>query len=854
MRIAILIVVCLCLSVLASGQVKENNNGSSLLMVNYQKLISSADLNYTQPVNRSEAGQPVGNGTMGSLVWTIPSQLKMQINRVDVFGSNSASNNFYQRNTDYCGGSAFVDIDFGEEVFTASYYSQHLSCYDGLATVKGKSVNAKVLAWNEQDVMALQVEDNRKSLSPVLANLRMLRMPVSRSGNHTAISKVHVIGDNIVLTQEFREDDYYCGSAVVMGIAGRKTKGELTNESTVRLAALSGNPSFTIYIASAASFDPKEDIVAAATKKLEAAKAIGFEGLCQSNQNWWTDFWEKSFVHLNSSDGEADFIQRNYIYYLYVMASSSRGDFPTKFNGMLWTTGGDQRQWGGAFWGANQSCLYNALFPTNHTELMDPMFNMYSSAYKTFDMAARQQWDSKGIYIPETVGFDGVPELPEDIAVEMSALYLIQKPWEQRSHNFMDYAYTKQPFLSRWNWKHTGEWKDGRWTYKERGDGPYGPVNHIFSRGAKIAYQYWQKYEYTRDEKWLREKAYPMLKGIAAFYRSFPNTKKEIDGKYHIYHINDNESIWGGHNTVEEISAMMGIFPAVIRASEILNIDADMRPVWKEFIDHLSPLPSNKDYPEMAQTPEIWVGSLQPTSPVRGNGKRHPDGNTMPVWFFDLCNMGGDAGMLKIANATYDSYFPNGITKDVYPYVLSKIPASGAILGRVDATRFLIPNQIRRNPKDEVLANRMDLSEGFYTTNIQRLGRAADALQLALCQSAPPGPGKEPVIRVFPAWPKEWNAQFTLLCRGNFLVTSSMNKGNIAFVEVLSKAGAECRMINPWKGKRVTIYRNGKKEAVRKDDLMVFKTQKGDRLIVVPEGTPLNQFKQNLPVVINSRP
>jgi hypothetical protein len=32
------------------------------------------------------------------------------------------------------------------------------------------------------------------------------------------------------------------------------------------------------------------------------------------------------------------------------MASSSRGKFPPKFNGMLWNTGGDLRSWGAQHW------------------------------------------------------------------------------------------------------------------------------------------------------------------------------------------------------------------------------------------------------------------------------------------------------------------------------------------------------------------------------------------------------------------------------------------------------------------------------------------------------------------------
>src|SRR5262249_14530487 len=74
-------------------------------------LISQADLLYEKPVPRSEDGMPLGNGRMGSLVWTSPTALKLQINRVDVFGSNCATNSFPERNTDYCGSCALVDLE-----------------------------------------------------------------------------------------------------------------------------------------------------------------------------------------------------------------------------------------------------------------------------------------------------------------------------------------------------------------------------------------------------------------------------------------------------------------------------------------------------------------------------------------------------------------------------------------------------------------------------------------------------------------------------------------------------------------------------------------------------------------------
>ena len=50
---------------------------------------------------------------MGSLVWTAPTAMKFQINRVDVQPVSASSNSFPERNSDYMGGCGFVDLDFG---------------------------------------------------------------------------------------------------------------------------------------------------------------------------------------------------------------------------------------------------------------------------------------------------------------------------------------------------------------------------------------------------------------------------------------------------------------------------------------------------------------------------------------------------------------------------------------------------------------------------------------------------------------------------------------------------------------------------------------------------------------------
>jgi hypothetical protein len=169
--------------------------------------------------------------------------------------------------------------------------------------------------------------------------------------------------------------------------------------------------------------------------------------------------------------------------------------------------------------------------------------------------------------------------------------------------------------------------------------------------------------------------------------------------------------------------------------------------------------------------------------------------------------------------------------------VLSKLAIAGTTLGRVDATRFMVVNQMRGMTAEREgayrggrpLLNRLSLREGHQAFDAQRLGRAAEALQLALLNSTPPAPAAEPIIRVFAAWPPDWDATFTLRARGGFVITASQKNGRVDFVEILSEAGAPLRLHNPWGEAEVNVRRrDGVPERVR-GALLTLPTQRGER-------------------------
>ena len=71
----------------------------------------------------------------------------------------------------------------------------------------------------------------------------------------------------------------------------------------------------------------------------------------------------------------------------------------------------------------------------------------------------------------------------------------------------------------------------------------------------------------------------------AGFLSELPQPlQRRQQQNHHIRYVNNLEDkpSWGGADTPEELLAMRVMFPIAIRASEILNVDADLRPKWKE--------------------------------------------------------------------------------------------------------------------------------------------------------------------------------------------------------------------------------------------------------------------------------
>ena len=81
--------------------------------------------------------------------------------------------------------------------------TEHLSCYEGRAAIQGHGVTVEALAWADQVVIALQIEDRRENPGEIHLDLRTLRPALVKTRFQSATSSLESRGAQLRLTQHF---------------------------------------------------------------------------------------------------------------------------------------------------------------------------------------------------------------------------------------------------------------------------------------------------------------------------------------------------------------------------------------------------------------------------------------------------------------------------------------------------------------------------------------------------------------------------------------------------------------------------------------------------------------------------
>lgn len=764
----------------------------------------------------------------------------MQLNHTDTFMYNDASAQSTYEN----GALGRIDIDFGENIFDEKTV-QELSLYDAKLTINSSGVTIQVIADVDSDNVLIRISDKRKKPEDITITLNMLRDPDVKRGLFSASSQITLEKEDnlIALRQVFEEicttgissNDFYCSTAVVVGVLEREKKAAAgAKAATFTLSAQTGD--FTVVIGGESSMDKAVNTKANAIRNY--AESLNFAEVYRLNRKWWADFWHRSYIYLPN---HRDFEQRRN-YYMYLAGISNRGMFPSKYNGGIWIAEGDRRDWGSWYWNWNQDSLYQPFETANHGELLEPMFTMRECCFEQYKVAARQIWgieSEDAIFIGETSGILGAETLPEDVADQVRKFLAGEIGLTDTITRIGD---SRNGFLIPWNYK-----------YADGANASF--VTHTMVATQETAEYFWQRYLYTNDVDWLREHAYQFIKGAAELYRNYYGFVKEDDGYYHFNRTNLHEHIWCGRDVIDDLALARGIFAVAIKASGILGTDEKLREAWKECLDHLAPYPMSSDEDAIGYTVEnrsgkpTWAVGRKPAALVRGFDTETPQFKMLEK--FDILNMETrdqklDQGQWEIAVNTF--YDTPGYGKQYQKGIedangSSRFLEDAAKLGMTDELEVMFYSQYKMFQDTPNLLH----DQGDYYS-AEGYGTWSAALQQALSQSNAPYPGGEAVIRVFPAWPRAWDAKYKLLAKGGFLVSSSMVNGEIEYVEIESQLGGECRIRNPWDSE-VDIYRQGVKSEIldgKDNSLLKFLTGVGERIILVRKNVDPEHFKTSI--------
>lgn len=140
---------------------------------------------------------------------------------------------------------------------------------------------------------------------------------------------------------------------------------------------------------------------------------------------WWHSFWERSHIAIDPGSPDPASprwqVARNYTLFRYQLACNAFGEWPTKFNGGLFTfdpefvdqkkkLDPDFRQWGGGtFTAQNQRLVYWPMLKSGDVGLMKPAFDFYLRNLRNAEARARHYWNIEGACFAEQIETFGLP-------------------------------------------------------------------------------------------------------------------------------------------------------------------------------------------------------------------------------------------------------------------------------------------------------------------------------------------------------------------------------------------------------------------------------------------------------------
>lgn len=405
----------------------------------------------TQSKNSSES-MPCGGGDIGMNVW---------VENGDVLVYMSRSGFFDENNTLLKAGRLRLRMDNAKEIF-ANGFSQMLNLDDGAIYIKGVGVTIRLWA----DINSPVIFADIKSAKPVKATLsyeswrhhdRFVPKDASQQFSYKWLTKgEHVTFADSIRPQQHaitfehrnRKETVYDFTVAYeqleavkkeipdpigdLSFGGRMTCPDFTfagtsegvyastdfrawnfvskpfRQTTVAIELLYNKGALKY----PSKFLGKYGSPAQAAKESRKKAAV-----------WWHNFWQRSYI--TSKNAEAAHILRNYELFRYMLGCNAYGEWPSKFNGGLFTFDPvhvdknrtftpDYRCWGGGTMTAqNQRLVYWPMLKSGDTDMMRAQFDTYLRMLDGAKVRTRHYWGHGGACFEEQIENFGLPNPAE---------------------------------------------------------------------------------------------------------------------------------------------------------------------------------------------------------------------------------------------------------------------------------------------------------------------------------------------------------------------------------------------------------------------------------------------------------
>lgn len=153
-----------------------------------------------------------------------------------------------------------------------------------------------------------------------------------------------------------------------------------------------------------------------------ASTALSAKKSKAQSTKWWHQFWQRSFI---TAEGEGAAMARNYELFRYMLGCNAYGEYPTKFNGSLFTFDPvyadpkcpftpDFRKWGGGTMTAqNQRLVYWPMLKSGDTDMMKAQFDTYLRMLPNATRRTKFYWNHDGASFSEQIENSGLPNPTE---------------------------------------------------------------------------------------------------------------------------------------------------------------------------------------------------------------------------------------------------------------------------------------------------------------------------------------------------------------------------------------------------------------------------------------------------------